>query len=170
MGTRVQGGFGRRSETVRATMLEQWSRRLGQHRNRPFLEAAMAAAALVSTADDDVRLSEQVALDELMDRIDRLSAFDPHIGVELHRRHVDAIEHDRAAGREAAIQVLTTYRGGDEERLLILYVSAVIARADQELAESERLAMTAVCDALGLSVDESLARIWSRVAPDSPLS
>jgi|GEM_PF-4607917 len=34
-----------------------WSKKVAQRRNRGFLNAAMAAAALVSTADDDVRLS-----------------------------------------------------------------------------------------------------------------
>ena len=145
---------------MKASMLDRWSRKIQQLRGRAFLETAMAAAALVSTADEDVRLSEQLALDRVLDRLDRLRVFDPHVGVELHRRHAESILEDPTQGRLAAIQALVAFDGSDEERLLILYVAAVIAKADQVLSEFERVALDEICQALSLPVESSLERIW----------
>ena len=61
---------------MRVGLLDAWSRRDAMRRHRPFLEAVMAAAALVSMADDEVRLSEQLALDEVFGRIRTRNAFD----------------------------------------------------------------------------------------------
>ncbi len=120
----------------------------------------MAAAALVSTADEDVRLSEQLALDQLLERMDLLRVFDPHTGVDLHRRFVDGIGAHRGHGRREALAALTAFRGDEDQGLLILYVAAGIAKADQNLSEPEERALHEICDALGLPAQESLARIW----------
>jgi len=146
---------------VKVSILDRWSRKIQQLRQRAFLEAAMAAAALVSTADEDVRLSEQLALDRVLDRLDRLRVFDPHTGVELHRRYAESILADPSQGRLAAIQALVSFDGSDEERLLILYVAAVIAKADQVLSNLERGALDQICQALSLPVEPSLERIWA---------
>jgi tellurite resistance protein TerB len=146
--------------SVKASMLDRWSQKIQQLRNRSFLETAMAAAALVSTADEDVRLSEQLALDRVLERLDRLRVFDPHEGVELHRRYAASMIEDPIQGRLAAIQALVSFDGSDEECLLILYVGAVIAKADQVLSDPEQVALAEICQALALPVESSLERIW----------
>jgi tellurite resistance protein len=145
---------------VRASILERWSTRVQQIRGRRFLDAAMAAAALVSTADKDVRLSEQFALDRLLERTKRLRVFDPRAGVELHRRYAERITADSGKGRRDAIDSISSFRGDEERGLLILYVAAVVARADGDLSEAESRALADVSSALGLPVEESLGRIW----------
>jgi len=128
----------------------------------------MAAAALVSTADEDVRLSEQFALDRLLERMEQLRVFDPRAGVELHRRHVERISEEPDEGRRNAIDSISSFRGDEEQRLLILYVGAVVAKADGDLSEAETRALADISSALGLPVEESLDRIWGAGAAGPP--
>jgi tellurite resistance protein len=155
---------------VRASILQRWSTKVQQIRGRRFLDAAMAAAALVSTADQDVRLSEQYTLDRLLERMEQLRIFDPRAGIELHRRHVERIMAESGSGRQDVIDSVSAFRGDQEQRLLILYVGAIVARADGDLSEPEARALADIASALGLPVEESLDRIWgagSAGAPDA---
>ena len=75
-------------------------------RNRKLLEASMASSALVAMADRDVRLSEQMALDSVLEKVEQLRIYDPVKAVDLHRRYVDALREDPVAGREQVVQAL----------------------------------------------------------------
>ena len=145
---------------MRASILQRWSSKVQQIRGRRFLDAAMAAAALVSTADEDVRLSEQYALDRLLERMEQLRIFDPSAGIELHRRHVERIMAESGDGRRDVMDSVSAFRGDEEQRLLILYVGGVVARADGDLSELEARALSDIASALDLPVEESLGRIW----------
>ena len=145
---------------MRASILQRWSSKVQQIRGRRFLDAAMAAAALVSTADEDVRLSERYALDRLLERMEQLRIFDPRAGIELHRRHVERIMAESGDGRRDVIDSVSAFRGDEEQKLLILYVGAVVARADGDLSEPEARALADIASALDLPVEESLGRIW----------
>ena len=145
---------------MRAPILKRWSTRLQRIRGQRFLDAAMAAAALVSTADEDVRLSEQFTLDRLLDRMEQLRIFDPRTGVELHRRHVERIMSNSREGRRNAIDAVSAFGGDEEKGLLILYVGAAVARADGDLSAPEMQALADIASSLGLPVEESLGRIW----------
>jgi tellurite resistance protein len=149
---------------MRASILNSWTRKAAKRRNRPFLEASMAAAALVSMADDDVRLSEQVALDEVLERIDKLQVFEPHTAIDLHRHFADQIQADALAGRKQALEAVAHFEGDQNDRLVVLYVAAVIARADLDLSETEEVALAQICECLGLVAEESLTQIWGAVA------
>jgi tellurite resistance protein len=151
---------------MRAWVVQAWSQKVGQLRNRAFLDAAMAAAALVSGADAQVRLSEQLALDEVLGRIDKLQVFEPNTAVDLHRRFVEQLEADADKGRRSALDAVRDFHGDPNDRLLILYVGAVIARADHELSAPEEAVLGEICDALGLPAQESLRRIWGIVASE----
>jgi len=156
---------------VRASILQRWSTKVQQIRGRRFLDAAMAAAALVSTADQDVRLSEQYTLDRLLERMEQLRIFDPRAGIEVHRRNVERIMAESGDGRRDVIDSVSAFRGDEEQRLLILYVGAIVARADGDLSEPEAGALADIASALGLPLEESLDRIWgtgSAGAPDVP--
>jgi tellurite resistance protein len=124
----------------------------------------MAAAALVSTADDDIRLSEQLALDDALSRIDKLDVFAPNVAVDLHREFADRIRSSAAAGRARALEVIDAFDGDRDDRLLVLYVAAVVARGDLELSSAEEAVLARICEGLRLPVAESLDQIWGAVA------
>jgi tellurite resistance protein len=149
---------------MRARILDSWTRKAAKSRNRPFLEASMAAAAVVSMADADVRLSEQLALDEALERIDKLHVFEPNTAIDLHRQFTDEIRTDALGGNRRALEKIRGFEGDRDDRLIVLYVAAVIARADLELSELEEAALARICESLELPVEESLSQIWGAVA------
>ncbi len=52
----------------------------GRTRDRAFLDAAMAASALVATADGDVSFAQRSRLDDLLASVEPLKAYDVHDG------------------------------------------------------------------------------------------
>ena len=147
---------------MRPSILERWSEQVQRLRNRRFLDASMAAAALVSAADRDVRLSEQMTLDQLLERMDRLRVFDPHAGVNLHRSYTERILADPESGRKKALASIASFAGDAERGLLVLYVGAAVAKADGELSDAEIEALAQISAALELPDPQSLDRIWGQ--------
>lgn len=145
---------------MKATIRDRWSDQVQRLRNRRFLDASMAAAALVSTADEDVRLSEQFAIDGLLERLERLRVFDPHAGVDLHRGYADGILKDGEGGKQKALASIESFQGDEERGLLILYVGATVARADGTLSKPEIAVLGQISEVLGLPEGDSIDRIW----------
>ncbi|MEK9644418.1 MAG: hypothetical protein VW547_02635 [Alphaproteobacteria bacterium] len=67
-------------ETARETL----RRGLARFPNRAFLDAVMAAAALVATADGEVTFSELSKLDDVLENVQDLQIYDPHVAVDLY--------------------------------------------------------------------------------------
>ena len=120
----------------------------------------MAAAALVSTADEDVRLSEQAALDQLLERLESLSLHDPKDGAEIHRRYASRIASDPKAGSKAALASVARLRGKSDQALMVLYVAGAIARADGKLSDVEQQVLERLAETLDVSYEDSVAQLW----------
>jgi hypothetical protein len=60
------------------SILDGLNERIARHRNRDFLNAAMAAGALAAQADGTVTLSERYRIDGILARLERLRIYDPH--------------------------------------------------------------------------------------------
>ncbi len=142
-------------------IVERWSKKVQRLRGRGFLDSAMAAAALVATADRDVRLSEQLALDELLGRLDALRLHDAKTGVEIHRRYAEGIGADPKAGAASAMASVAKMAGKADEAMTVLYVAGAIARADGDLSDPEQRVLADIAEALDVSFDDSVAEIWT---------
>ncbi len=119
-------------------------------KNRPFLEATMAASALVAMADGEVKFSELSALDDLLENVHELQVYDPHVAVDLCRDHIDAIAADAEAGRAKALEAVGRIAGDEEASRLVVQMCLVISRSDGEFSESEADAVRDLCAALWL--------------------
>ena len=132
---------------------------IARMRDRPFLEAVMAACALVAMADRDVRLSEQLARDHVLSRLERLRVFDPHVAADLHRSFTDTLRDDPEAGKQRVIARIARFRDDPAAAALILEAGVAIARADSDLSSSEEAVLEELCRTLDLPPDVWLARI-----------
>ena len=117
-------------------------------RNRSFLNATMAASALVAMADGEVKFSEMSALDGLLENVHELQIYDPHIAVDLCRDYVDALTAE--AGKAKALEAVGRIAGNDEAARLVVQMCLVISRSDGEFSESEVDAVRDLCAALWL--------------------
>lgn len=125
---------------------------LERHRQQPFLEAAMAACALVAMADGEVSLSEQSRLDDVLEAIDRLSLFDVHEAVDLFNGYADAIRRDPPKGRRDALDAVGRMADDPQAGDLLVKMGLAVSRADGGCAASERDQIVAICSRLGLDL------------------
>ncbi|WP_420416001.1 tellurite resistance TerB family protein [Pacificispira sp.] len=139
-------------EGVRHAIEERTARR----RNRPFLEACMACCALVAIADGEVSLSERGRVDQILEAIDKLRFFDVHEAVDLFNGYVDGIVQAEAKGRRHALEVVKEMRHEAGDAVLLVKVALAISRADGVFLESERAQCEAICDVLGLELEDFL--------------
>jgi tellurite resistance protein TerB len=141
-------------ETARETL----RRGLARFRNRAFLDAVMAAAALVATADGEVTFSELSKLDDVLENVQDLQIYDPHVAVDLYRDYADAIMEDRDRGRRDAFERVSRISGNDEEASLLVRVALAISRADGEFTSTERQTVSELCGVLGLPLPDDSRR------------
>ncbi len=120
-----------------------------RHRNRPFLEAAMAACAYVAMADGEVSFSERGRLDDILESLERLSVFDPHEGVDLFNEYKDALVEDAAAGHTKMADALFEIAEDSESALLVAKMTVAISTADGVFTPQERAAALDVMNLLG---------------------
>jgi len=126
------------------------ARHLDRVRNRQFLDAAMAASALVASADGQVTLAELLSRDEVLLRVEALQAFDSNDAVDRFRDFVGAIEADRQAGTERALHCLAPFGRDAAAAQLLLRAAVAIAKADAEFSAEEQRAIFRICETLGV--------------------
>lgn len=142
-------------------VIQRASRLLAKHkertRDRQFLDAAMAASALVASADGEVSLAELLSRDEVLARVEALQAFDSNAAVDSFRGFVNAIEADVEQGSAVALAAVAKFGDDAQTSQLLLRAAMAIAKADSEFSTEEQKAIARLCEALGTeSVDLDL--------------
>lgn len=121
-----------------------------QSRRRSFVDAAMAACALVALADRDHRLAELAARDRVLHRLDEERSLDRRRAVDAYERYAGLLQSDPRAGRKALLDIVAGLRGerADAERLVSVCLS--IGHSDQSFSARERAVVEDICETLGL--------------------
>ena len=123
-------------------------------KNRNFLEASMATAALVATADGIVTFSERIAVDQVLENVDALKLFDPHEAVNRFNHFVDAIEADPDAGQEEALGAIQSCSTDSDSATLMVKIGCAISRADGNFSNAEKIQVQAIAESLGIDTPD----------------
>ncbi len=123
---------------------------IAKHRNRPFLEAAMAASASIAIADGVVSYSERSRVDAILEKLDELRIFDPHTAIDLFNDYVEVLSSDGDVGWTQVRGIVTRFSGKQEAELLIR-IALAMSFADGEFSPQERTRVYDLCDALSLA-------------------
>ena len=123
---------------------------LSRIRNRQFLDATMAATALVAMADGEVNFSELSALDAVLETVQDLQIYDPHIAVDIYRDFADAIAENPDTGRRDAMAAVGKIDRDHEAAELVIRVAVAISKADGDLSPLEARAISDICGTLGV--------------------
>ena len=123
---------------------------IAKHRNRPFLEAAMAASASIAIADGVVSYSERSRVDAILGKLDELRIFDPHTAIDLFNDYLEVLASDGDAGWVQVRGIVTRFSGKQEAELLIR-IALAMSFADAEFSPQERARVHDLCDALSLA-------------------
>lgn len=115
----------------------------------------MAATALVATADGEVTFSELSALDTVLESVQDLQIYDPHIAVDIYKDFADAIANDPDAGRRNAMAAVAKIAGQADAAELVIRVAVAISKADGELSADETRTISDLCGVLGVAVPET---------------
>lgn len=145
-------------------MFERLKQELVRHRRRPFLEAAMAACALIAAADDEVSFSERARMDAVLEGLAELRIFDPHVAVDLFNARVEALQADRETGQAAAFEAIRRGAAGEGAAELLVRICVAMSLADGAFVPHERAMLGLICAALNMSpkvIDEAEAILFT---------
>jgi tellurite resistance protein TerB len=119
-------------------------------RERQFLDAVMAAGALVAAVDGEVSLPELLSRDAVLERVDALQAFDSSVAVRSFESFVADIAADPEAGSERALAAVSRFGNDAEAAQLLLRAAVAIAKADARFTTEEQRTVARLCEALGM--------------------
>ena len=132
------------------SLLSEYRVQLERYRNRPFLKAAMAGCALAATATGEVSFSERIRVDQVLDTLEQLDAFDPHEGVELFNRYCDAILRSPREGHAKAMQAVAAVTDDATSAQLLVRVCLAVAQASGKQSLSQEIELVMLCSVLGI--------------------
>ncbi len=121
---------------------------------RPFLEATMAASAMIAQADGTVSFSESHRLDQILMNLEELKVFDVHEAVDLFKDYVDAIVESPEAGRETVFAAIARIKDDEKAAALLVRICLSISFADGEFHPAERDRVEEICGLLGLAAKD----------------
>lgn len=127
--------------------------RVKRVKNRPFMEAVAAGAAMVAYADGIVRPEETAKLLDFIRLDETLSVFDPSDVLIAFEKNIEVFDFDPRLGREKALKSLREIERGGEEAKLVVLVCIAIGAADGEFSLAQRRCIRDMCGVLGLDPD-----------------
>ncbi len=97
--------------------------------NRPFLGAAMAAAALVACADGSLTLAKRKAVVAILEGMDARGGVDPAAASNLFNSFVNGIRSQPGLGRSAALRAVAAVSGDAEGAQRLLRICRAVSDA-----------------------------------------
>jgi tellurite resistance protein TerB len=131
---------------ARASLAEKIER----HRNKPFLEAMMAATALLALADREIVFSQRLALDYILENVKELKVFDVHQAVDLFRDFGKEVQEDFDRAKDKVLKTVAKFSGDRQKAALLVRASILIAKADGNFSEPEQKVVDELCRVLCL--------------------
>ena len=139
--------------TMMSRLVGRYGALVERHRNRDFLDAAMAAAALVAIADGDASLEEGGRVGELLRTLAPLAVFDPARGLDIYLGHVADIRRGEDGRQRARDSVAAATRDRETAALIVLVCRAV-SEADGVVLDAEVAAIDHIADLLGVDAGD----------------
>lgn len=133
------------------SLLEDYHAVMERHRNRRFLNAAMAACALAACAGGEVSFSQRIRVDQILDTLERLKVFDPHEGVDLFNEYSSAILASPRNGQELAQTAVRAFTEDPETAGLLVRICLAVAEASGDPSLSQEIQIVMLCSLLGIT-------------------
>ncbi|MEX0695034.1 MAG: TerB family tellurite resistance protein [Rhodospirillales bacterium] len=134
-----------------------------RHRGRAFLEAAMAAAALIALADGDASLEEGAEVGRLMRVLDNLREQNPDQGVESYLRYIDRLRKNPAEQQSIREVVLVAAGHDREAAALLVVICHAVSEADGIVRDSEVAEIRKISEMLGVDTIDATELIVPQI-------
>ena len=122
-------------------------------RLRAQLEAAMACAALVASADGQGGLAPRLMLDQILDGVDSLRGDDPHVAVAVFEDFAAALRDNPADGRGRALSAIGAFAGAPDTSRLLMHIARAMAGLRGEVSAAAQAEIASIAKALALPGD-----------------
>lgn len=128
---------------------ESFFARSEQARNKPFLDAAMAVSALVATSDGEVSFAKHHRVDEILENVTALKAFDVHVATDLFKAYAEEIRDHPEQGHARALKAASAVASAPEDARLLVRIACAVARADGRYSRPGISRIREIAEALG---------------------
>ena len=125
-----------------------------KEQNRPFLEAAMAACAMVSASEGQVSFADRIRVDEIMETLTQLKVFDPHEGVAIFNHHAARILAAPQAGRAAALEKIKTVTSDPETAEILIDLCLAVSLSNGVTSLVEHIEIVSLCGLIGVDPEK----------------
>lgn len=126
----------------------------GRMHDGRFLDAAMAASALVANADGAVNRAERRVLSEILDSVEDLKGFDVHLAFNSFDEFAHRIRSQGEWGRARALKAVSEIAGDGEGARLVIQIGCAMARAGGDFSPAAREQIELIAAAVGVSAPD----------------
>ncbi|MCE6957754.1 tellurite resistance TerB family protein [Cereibacter sphaeroides] len=123
-------------------------------KNKTFMEAVVAACALMSAADGAIKPEEKKKMAGFLQNSAELKHFDIKEVIELFEKVTGTFAFDADIGKAEALKLIGRAGGNREQARLVARVAIAIGSSDGTFDEKERAIAADICRELGLDPKE----------------
>jgi tellurite resistance protein TerB len=127
---------------------------VARFKNKEFLEASVAACALVAAADGTIQPSEKETMAGFIQRNDMLKVFEMTKVIESFNKFAGNFEFNAAIGKAEALRAVNKLKSNQEAGRLLVRVCCAIGMADGDFDDKEKAVIKEICTELGLPPSE----------------
>lgn len=120
-------------------------------KNKEFMNAAMAGAALIALADGEISSSEKQKMVKFIENHEALSIFTTNDVITAFQTFVSQIEFDQDIGDAKAYEALHKLKNNDEAARLVMRMIISIAAADGNFDKDEKKVAIKIARELSVS-------------------
>ena len=123
---------------------------VSKFKNRTFMEATVAACALVAAADGTISSEEKQKMAGFIRNSDELKHFAMPDVIAFFEKVVGNFDFDADIGKAEALKIIGRLRGNEEQARVMVRVACAIGASDGNFDEGEKGVVRTVCKELGL--------------------
>ena len=105
----------------------------------------MAASALVAFADGEINFAERMRLDQILEQLHRLKAFDAHEAINHFNKVIEDLQKHPEDGHARALEAVEAFAGDRDSARLMVRAACHLCVADGEFSESEQEQIAELC-------------------------
>ena len=133
-----------------SSLLRDYQTQLKRHRNRPFLEATMAACALVASADGEVSFGERIRVDQILAALESLEVYDANEAIDLFNEFAEKIFRSPREGHEHAVRAVKTAAEDKEKAELLVRIFLAICESGESPSLVKQIEVVMLCGILNI--------------------
>lgn len=123
-------------------------------KNRAFLEAVIAACAMLAAADGKITPDEKAKMTGFIQRAEELKHFNMTEVIQIFGKYADNFDFDLTVGEAECLRVIGKLKGKPDQARLIVRIACAIGMADGDFDDDEKAAVRKIALELGLDPAE----------------